>query len=274
MQHRYGLSRGALPPGMDRHVKSHGPAQRARSRERRGFVPRLMALEERQLLSAGDLDPTFNPAGTPPGTITFHFGTLGGNDTAEAVAIQPDNKIVVGGSANIGGNIFFALARFLPNGQFDPTFGVGGLDGDGIVTTKVIGNKASIHAIAADVRRPNRRGGRHPDQSDRLGQGLRRGAGTCRTARSTRPSTADPWSSPRSARTTTWPTAWRSRRTARSSWWARRRPVATSRRDSTSASCDTTSTAVSTAASGGWDRPHELRFGQRTGQRGGDPGGR
>ena len=32
--------------------------------------PRLEALEDRCLLSAGALDPTFNPAGSPAGTFT------------------------------------------------------------------------------------------------------------------------------------------------------------------------------------------------------------
>jgi uncharacterized delta-60 repeat protein len=53
-----------------------------------------------------------------------------GNDLyfGECLAIQNDGKIVVGGfSETIGGsNTSFALARYLPDGSLDPTFGNGG----------------------------------------------------------------------------------------------------------------------------------------------------
>lgn len=39
------------------------------------FRPRLEALEDRCLLSAGALDPSFNPSGNPPGTATVAVGT-------------------------------------------------------------------------------------------------------------------------------------------------------------------------------------------------------
>jgi uncharacterized delta-60 repeat protein len=65
----------------------------------------------------------YNPDGTldhsfgANGIVTTDLGTL--NDVANAVAIQPDGKIVAVGDAeeNIG------LARYLPNGSLDRTFG-------------------------------------------------------------------------------------------------------------------------------------------------------
>ena len=85
---------------------------------------------------AGDLDTSFGVGGK---VITDFSGS---NDEATAVALQPDGKIVVvGGSSisEIGG--LFALARYLPNGTLDTTFG-----GDGRVTTDVGGGIA--HAVA------------------------------------------------------------------------------------------------------------------------------
>ena len=49
---------------------------------------------------------------------------------AYALALQPDGKIVVAGESSASGNGDFALARYLPNGTLDPSFG-----GDGRVLT-------------------------------------------------------------------------------------------------------------------------------------------
>jgi uncharacterized delta-60 repeat protein len=51
---------------------------------------------------------------------------FGGNDTAYAVVVLPDGKIVVGASAGRR-NEDFGLLRLLPNGRLDRAFGVGGL---------------------------------------------------------------------------------------------------------------------------------------------------
>lgn len=49
------------------------------------------------------------------------------NDTARAVAVQPDGKIVLAGTVATGaGTWALALARFLPSGALDPGFGLGG----------------------------------------------------------------------------------------------------------------------------------------------------
>jgi uncharacterized delta-60 repeat protein len=62
----------------------------------------------------GDLDTSFGG----DGKVTTDFG---GEDQARALAIQPDGKIVVAGA-----DTTFALARYLPNGTLNPTFGHGG----------------------------------------------------------------------------------------------------------------------------------------------------
>ncbi len=70
------------------------------------------------------------PGGKPD--QTFGIGgrvvtNLGGDDTAMAVAIQPDARIVVAGSTRNGGGVDFALVRYLDDGTLDPSFGLGGL---------------------------------------------------------------------------------------------------------------------------------------------------
>src|SRR5262249_60592714 len=50
----------------------------------------------------------------------------GQSDRAHAVLIQPDGKIVVGGTGGDGPHFFFVLARYNPNGTLDTTFGNGG----------------------------------------------------------------------------------------------------------------------------------------------------
>ena len=68
----------------------------------------------------GSLDPDFGTGGI----VTTPVGT--GSDTAWAVRIQPDGKILAAGSATTAGNEDFALARYLPDGTPDPAFGTGG----------------------------------------------------------------------------------------------------------------------------------------------------
>jgi uncharacterized delta-60 repeat protein len=86
--------------------------------------PRLEVLEDRCLLSAGGLDPTFNPTGSPPGTATVVIGQA---DGAHAVLAQPSGKIVlVGESTDSKAIPHFTLAEFDPNGSLDPNFGSGG----------------------------------------------------------------------------------------------------------------------------------------------------
>ena len=65
----------------------------------------------------GSIDETFGDGG---GVVT----DLGGNDAANAVAVQPDGRIVVAGSGwTRGPGEDFVLVRYLPDGRLDPSFG-------------------------------------------------------------------------------------------------------------------------------------------------------
>ena len=97
------------------------------------------ALEERAALARYDLDGTLDKTfGGGDGKVmtSFHSPRCGGSNESYGLALQPDGKIVEGGSAGcaatVGGSPHprWALARFGPNGRLDPTFG-----GDGRVVT-------------------------------------------------------------------------------------------------------------------------------------------
>lgn len=113
---------------------SHGSGPFPRSRR---LV--LEPLEDRRLLAAGDLDVSFDS----DGLVT---SDLGGYDYAWAVAVQDDGgveKIVVAGTS--GGD--FALARYLPDGSLDTSFGT---SGTGIVTTDIGSDSDHGSDVAVD----------------------------------------------------------------------------------------------------------------------------
>jgi uncharacterized delta-60 repeat protein len=80
-----------------------------------------------RLLPNGSYDTTANGSSDPFGGNTGRsYGDFGGSDAANAVALQPDGKIVVAGASS--GN--FVIARLLnPSGNFDPSFGPTGPPG-------------------------------------------------------------------------------------------------------------------------------------------------
>lgn len=90
----------------------------------------------------------FNPDGSPDttfsgdGKLTTDFA--GNSDTANAVAIQPDGKIVVAGSAKIGAFTYFALARYTTAGLPDA-----GFNGTGRLTTAI--GSADDYATAVEA---------------------------------------------------------------------------------------------------------------------------
>jgi uncharacterized delta-60 repeat protein len=83
----------------------------------------------------GTLDTSFSNDGRQITDVS------GGMDTAEAVAVQPDGKLVVAGSAN-GSSSVFAVVRYDSDGSLDP-----GFSGDGIQLTAF----ADGTAIGRDV---------------------------------------------------------------------------------------------------------------------------
>ena len=74
----------------------------------------------------GTLDTTFNGSGV----VTTSINDGGGE--GYAVALQPDDKILVAGVSIVGGNSDFAVIRYNSDGSLDTTF-----DSTGIVTTSV-----------------------------------------------------------------------------------------------------------------------------------------
>jgi uncharacterized delta-60 repeat protein len=89
-------------------------------------------------LPDGRLDPTFGVGGI----VTTDFG---GFEGAGPVLLQPDGKPVAAGSADTD----FALARYLPDGRLDLTFGVGGK-----VTTDFTGAEGS-DGVGGLIRQPD-----------------------------------------------------------------------------------------------------------------------
>lgn len=93
-------------------------------------------------LPDGSLDQSFGDRGI----VTTPLGTDG--DTAYALLIQPDGKIIAGGDSDRGdlsSGLDFALVRYLPNGALDTTFGA-----RGVVRTAIApnGGRDSIYALA------------------------------------------------------------------------------------------------------------------------------
>jgi uncharacterized delta-60 repeat protein len=88
-------------------------------------------------LPSGSLDRSFGGDGkvgywdlsSPPGKI---FGL--------AVALQPNGRILASGGYDVWA---MGIARFLPHGRLDPSFG-----GDGVVRTKVKGSEQALSALA------------------------------------------------------------------------------------------------------------------------------
>ena len=96
-------------------------------------------------LADGRLDAGFGSGGQ----VITSFGVDA--DRALAVAIQPDGKIVVGGESQSGASasgVDFALARYLPDGTPDASFGTGGK-----VVTAISSHagRDSIYALALPV---------------------------------------------------------------------------------------------------------------------------
>lgn len=88
----------------------------------------------------------FLPSGQPD--LSFGAGgkvktNLGADDWVLVLARQPDGKLLAGGRSGPLGRHNFAVARFLPNGALDTTFGTAGK-----VTTDFAGRDDSIEALA------------------------------------------------------------------------------------------------------------------------------
>ncbi|MBK9176632.1 MAG: T9SS type A sorting domain-containing protein [Flavobacteriales bacterium] len=96
---------------------------------------------------SGDLDLTFSN----DGIVTTHTQS-GAREYGRCVAVQPDGRIVVGGSIQqqgVGGRSML-LARYLPDGTLDGSFGSGG-----IVTLIIGGQTEGEHGINGIALQPD-----------------------------------------------------------------------------------------------------------------------
>ena len=106
-------------------------------------------------LPNGTLDTSF--AGT--GKVSTDF--FGANDSASGVAIQPNGNIVVVGTATNGTVTEFALARYLPNGTLDPSFGDNGKVANSFLGASDVGAGLAIQSNGRIVVVGNDGGGGH-----------------------------------------------------------------------------------------------------------------
>ncbi len=89
-----------------------------------------------RFLPTGQPDPAFGSGGKVK-------ANLGADDWVLVLARQADGKLLAGGRSGPVGSHDFALARFLPNGSLDTTFGTAGK-----VTVDFSGRDDSIEALA------------------------------------------------------------------------------------------------------------------------------
>ncbi|MFN9917280.1 MAG: delta-60 repeat domain-containing protein, partial [Pirellulaceae bacterium] len=86
----------------------------------------------------GSLDNSFGTGGR----VTTAIGT--DHDLGYSVTVQPDGKIVLGGSATIGSTTDFALVRYNADGSLDNSFGTGGMVTTAIGTGNDFGNSVTL----------------------------------------------------------------------------------------------------------------------------------
>ena len=91
-----------------------------------------------RFLDDGALDPAFGDGGV----VTLPSTALLGDATVQDLAVQPDGRIVTVGRARSGFTTAVGVARFLPDGSPDPTFGTNGQ----VLVTAAQG--AAGHALA------------------------------------------------------------------------------------------------------------------------------
>ncbi|MFT3909305.1 MAG: T9SS type A sorting domain-containing protein [Ferruginibacter sp.] len=128
----------------------------------------MAILPGRSLAQSGGLDLSFNPS--DPG---FGNPAGGAGGRVEAIVVQPDGKIIIGGNfKTYNGVTVNNITRVNPNGSIDPTFNPGGTGFDSTVSTIalqadgkiIVGGDFVLYNGAADtiIVRLNANGTRDP----------------------------------------------------------------------------------------------------------------
>jgi uncharacterized delta-60 repeat protein len=133
-------------------VTSRKPRPRSADRPRRcPYRPRLEALEDRCLLSAGALDPTF---GAGAGFVSTSLSNAT-QDTAGRVLVQPSGNIVVVGGTSVPvttttkhgsttSNVpAFGVVTYNADGSLDTAFGSGG------IVRQLFAGSSAVHNLTA-----------------------------------------------------------------------------------------------------------------------------
>ncbi len=103
------------------------------------FLFLLFLFSSKAFSQAGTLDPDFGNGGI----LTLNIGNRA---NADAMALQPDGKVVLAGFADVGRNTRFALMRILPDGSPDPSFGIDGVALSNFDNTKEWGYAVAIQS--------------------------------------------------------------------------------------------------------------------------------
>ncbi|MFZ9630286.1 MAG: hypothetical protein ACO3C1_13165 [Ilumatobacteraceae bacterium] len=106
-----------------------------------------------RLTADGTPDAEFGTSddGTPDGFVNVSLSD--GDDTADAIAVQADGKILIAGTASSADGNNIAVARMTADGALDSTFGAGTDDGspDGVVTLSLGSGDDEANAIAVQA---------------------------------------------------------------------------------------------------------------------------
>ena len=129
---------------------------RPRRKSRRELV--LEGLEDRRLLSAGNLDPTFNAQATPGYNLYMLPGQQSDNFVeGTALAFQEEGnqeKIILAGAeapSGLGGQSDFIVIRFDADGRLDTSFGDGGFATITFPDSNGISYDDEAYAVAIDA---------------------------------------------------------------------------------------------------------------------------
>ena len=145
------LARYNTDGGLDPSFGTAGKVNREIGSRQPQYISALVIQPDGKIVAAGDHSGDFAIARyNPDGSLDLTFGVGGravtdfgsGSDQAAGVVLQPDGKIVVGGTTG-SSDTMFAVARYGPDGTLDPAF-----SGDGKATTNFTTDFDSARSVA------------------------------------------------------------------------------------------------------------------------------